>query len=232
MNLREFNLKVLQYKGIADIKAKFPEDLKWITDLDGSKEFNNYLSIMNKVEYDEFIKLIDDKLPFKCYSYELLDKVILLYMDVYISNELPCINKSSLEINLDDYCIINIDKNYNIYRLIKMTDINSCVGYARYRDIVLRDNIRDIDFYEMSEGFSELSNLLITFSENKTIKFIKGDIAKKFWNAGIRKVVDKFNPDFSIPIDNINWRSGITTRDFNDFNLVIEKLKKFDEQFK
>jgi hypothetical protein len=84
----------------------------------------------------------------------------------------------------------------------------------------------------MSEGSSELSNLLITFSENKTIKFIKGDIAKKFWNAGIRKVVDKFNPDFSIPIDNINWRSGITTRDFNDFNLVIEKLKKFDEQFK
>jgi hypothetical protein len=125
-----------------------------------------------------------------------------------------------------------MDKNYNIYRLIKMTDIKSCVGYARYRDIVLRDNIRDVDFYEMSEGSSELSNLLITFSENKTIKFIKGDIAKKFWNAGIRKVVDKFNPDFSIPIDNINWRSGITTRDFNDFNLVIEKLKKFDEQFK
>lgn len=232
MNLKDFNLKVLQYKGIADIKAKFPEYLKWITNLDGSKEFNNYLSIMNKLEYDEFIKLIDDKLPFKCYSYELLDKVILLYVDVYISNELPCINESSLGINLDDYCIINMDKNYNIYRLIKMTDIKSCAGYASYRDIVLRDNIRDVDFYEMSEGFSELSNLLITFSENKTIKVIKGDIAKKFWNAGIRRVVNKFNPDFSIPIDNINWRSGITTRDFNDFNLVIEKLKKFDEQFK
>lgn len=57
-------------------------------------------------------------------------------------------------------------------------------------------------------------------------------MAKKFWNAGLRKVIDEFNPDFSIPIDNINWKSEITDKDFNDLDLVIEKVKKFDEQFK
>lgn len=236
MNLIEFNLRVRQYGGIADVKAKFPENLRWITNLNDKDKFSNYLSIMSKDEYDEYSNLINDVLPFKCFPYELLDKIILIYEGIHFHNDLPLMktiteDELSTRINLDDYCIINMDKNYNIYELIKLTDISSCIGYSKYKSIVLRDLFHDFDKYELSEGFIEISSILLSFSDRNIIKIVKGDVAKKFWNAGLRKVIDEFNPDLSIPIDNINWKSGITAKDFNDLDLVIEKLKKFDEQF-
>ena len=234
MNLKEFNLKVRKYRRVADVNAKFPENLKWITNLNDEDKFSNYLSIMDKDEYEEYSNLMNDTIPFKCLLYELLDKIILIYEEVSSNNDLPLIiteDELSTYINLDDYCIINMDKNYNIYELIKLTDISSCIGYPKYKSIILRDIFHSLDKYELNEGFTEIYNILSDSSEYNIIKIVKGDVAKKFWNAGLRKVIDEFNSDFSIPIDNINWKSGITAKDFNDLDLVIEKLKKFDEQF-
>lgn len=237
MKLKRYNLTVGQYGPVpATVEAKLPDSLEWIYTPSINKGYSNYLSIMNLDEYNELSILYGNECyPFKCNFYNFLDKVIIIYDEILSQDGFTIVSEDRLlsKINLDDYCIIVFDNKYNIDNLYKITDITSNVGYANYKEITL--HYWNEKYYSLCEGNTSLFKLIESPSlhEGMSVKLVKGDIAKKFWNSALRKVVDFYGADFNAPIDDtIKWSAGIANEDFNDLDIVINKLEKFNEQFK
>lgn len=225
--MKEFKLKVCQYYSETpeiDVVAKFPESLKWFSNLDD--KYSNYITVV------DFNENWIDNLPFKCFSYSIGDKAILIYHGVNIDNTLPLMSEDEFYslIDLDEYTIVDINtKSLSVQYVAKITDLTKSIGDAMYNIISISDiqgneslGLSYQDFTDNLYGLIEGS----PFMESYVKKVIKRELGDKIWSDALNLVTSKFTGDRFI--SSFNWR--LNKDDKGDFNKIIDFLKQFENE--